>query len=156
MHTQTGLKILLIGLLFWACNVFEPQPEEQEAIEGSLFFTVICDSTGMIKDHTGYLLHMQTEKIYNCFNYQIESFNFITTNTIHMDIQGIHRPNTCATAFGPAKLNYSLPVGEGDYELDISYKDKRDRYELIFEPDSIRVRSLHSQFTQYNPAILNR
>lgn len=145
-----ALSCLILILSFFtlmSCDIFD-HGDNIIAIEGDIIFSVkegykhydsICEPS--------ILLSMETEKIYGCCNFTIESEIGIYDSKILIDISGIYVPEICLTALGPATSKSFLDVSNGEYLLELSYEGITDIYTLIVTNSYIKVTEVESQFT---------
>jgi len=123
------------------------------------FFSMTCgvsslhpvDSTVIFKITEGYpmydcncqpviVLSMETEKIYGCMNFLIESqVKRLSADGIRVDLLGIKEPEVCLTALGPATFTAVLDLEERSYDLLFVNGLSRDSYLLHVKPDVIQV-----------------
>jgi hypothetical protein len=90
---------------------------------------------------------MATEKIYACCNYRIVADISLRENNISVKLLGIHIPDNCLTALGPAFSEKFLNIHEGVYRLNFLYEFFMDEYLLIVTDSSIEVIKKKYQFT---------
>jgi hypothetical protein len=107
------------GRLFFA--VSEAYPGGKEGIEPSLF------------------LSMETEKIYGCCNFSIEAFFQHVGSLLSVDIRGIHQPDICLTALGPAFWGDFLELEEGVYSLEFLDGFQKNVFEVRVTQDAVTV-----------------
>lgn len=107
------------GRIFFA--VSEAYPGGKEGVEPSLF------------------LSMDTEKIYACCNYSIETFFLRLGSLLSVDVRGIYKPDICLTALGPAGWGDFLELEEGVYSLELMDGLQKNVFELTVTQDSMMV-----------------
>jgi len=107
------------GRFFFA--VSEAYPGGKEGIEPSLF------------------LSMETEKIYPCCNYSIETFFQRLGSLLSVNVRGIYKPDICLTALGPAFWGDFLKLEEGVYSLEFLDGFQKSVFELTVAQDSVTV-----------------
>ncbi|MBA7633379.1 hypothetical protein ES703_40945 [subsurface metagenome] len=144
-------SILIISLLaLLSCDIFDSRGNIIP-IEGDIIFSIkedyehydsICEPS--------VLLSMETEKIYGCCNFTIESEIGIYDSKILIDISGIYVPEICLTALGPATSKSFLDVSDGEYLLELSYRGVTDEYILIITNSYIKVTEVESHFTEFD------
>jgi hypothetical protein len=90
---------------------------------------------------------MQTEKIYGCYNFGIESEVDITGDVVSVSLQGIYKPSICLTALGPALAARALNLAAGSYVLRFSLEDRVDEYEVTVTDEAMAVSVVDADFT---------
>jgi hypothetical protein len=93
------------------------------------------------------MLLLQSDKIYPCCNYTIQTNVRLQDEKLRIDVLNIYKPEICLTATGPAKSRLRLDVPIGEIELQISYSQRIDHYRLIVTEHSIRLDPIKSSFT---------
>ncbi len=143
------ISAIIILFTVIGCNIFDTETTDLEPIEGSILFTVTLDNAEIVPSHAGFLLLMKTEKIYNCYNFEIKTFMTTNQNTINIELRGIYLPDICATALGPARSRIPLDISNGEYELIFSYEENTDKYILSIDGLDIDVTKVDTSFTVY-------
>ncbi len=82
-------------------------------------------------------IELQTEKIYGCYNYRIKTDYKVNDRSIEVDIIGIDKSRSCATALGPAKDRIKLGQLTGVYGIKMSYNNFDDKYNLLISDSLI-------------------
>lgn len=90
-------------------------------------------------DNPTILLGMQTERIYPCFNYSILADVFSGPGAITVFLKGIHRPEDCLRAVGPATYLKPLPLSPGSHHLVFAHGSASDRFMVEVTTSSIRI-----------------
>ena len=85
------------------------------------------------------ILAMQTEQTYGCINFSILADVDSKPGIITVTIRGIHKPEICLTAFGPATYRNTLPLSPGAYQLLVRNGSASDRHTLEVTGTSIRM-----------------
>ena len=151
------LKILITCLLlFYGCNSSQLEYGNIDPLEGNILFTVFYDTTGIIQSYTGFIILMATEEIYGSSNFEIRSQNYYLQGSMRMKIKGIFKPSISTIALGRAKLRIALELLDGKHNLEISYRDQTDIYELEIEEQKVKVSEIETSFTIYEPLIIPR
>src|SRR3989338_6926689 len=146
------LILLVIGLiiLISGCVREEPilPPKEgvYEELEGSVKLS-ISERFTEERDGGHISLNLATEKIYGCYNFQLNSNVKIQGNIIIVEIKNVFKPEMCLEALGPAKFSKNLGKIEGDYQLTMKYKDEEDKYNLKITKEDIKINLISSSFT---------
>lgn len=148
MKQFTLLFVIIFNSIFISCNIFESE-NDLDPIEGKVIFSVTYDSTHIIYNHSGFLLLLKTEKIYSCYNYEIISNVSINSGKINVELFGIDIEGLCATAEGPATSLKPLNISEGNYDLNINYMLKKDKYALSVNKLNVSVNQIDTSFTVY-------
>ena len=99
---------------------------------------------------------MATEEIYGSSNFEIRSQNYYLQGSMRMKIKGIFKPSISTIALGRAKLRIALELLDGKHNLEISYRDQTDIYELEIEEQKVKVSEIETSFTIYEPLIIPR
>lgn len=107
------------GRFFFA--VSEAYPGGKEGVEPSLF------------------LSMETEKIYPCCNYSIETFFQRLGSLLSVNVRGIYKPDICLTALGPAFWGDFLELEEGVYSLEFMDGLQKNVFELTVALNAVTV-----------------
>lgn len=94
------------------------------------------------------VLMMETEKIYPCFNYHIESKISVFSNTINVRLCGIYIPWICFTALGPARSTQVLELAPGEYDLRFLLGCGADRYEVTITDEALVTTERSAGFTE--------
>ncbi|MDO8549210.1 MAG: hypothetical protein Q7S39_03530 [Ignavibacteria bacterium] len=140
---KNQLKIFLvvfIALFFPQCDLFENDDNKLLPLDSKILFDVI-------ETHHEYteigepeiFLSLVTEKEYPNFNYSISNYLQINGNTITIYINGIYIPSILLPALGPAHSMIKLDLVNGYYNLQISYKDFSDEYNLKVNDSSLTL-----------------
>lgn len=85
------------------------------------------------------VLDLETEKIYGCCNYSIESAFRRIGNRLLVGIEGIYMPELCLTALGPAYASRELVLEAGSYTLEISDGPLRSEFLVEVTDDALSV-----------------
>jgi hypothetical protein len=85
------------------------------------------------------VLDMETEKIYGCCNFSIESSFRRTGNRLLVGIEGIYMPELCLTALGPANSSRELVLEAGSYTLEISDGPLRSEFLIDVTDEALSV-----------------
>jgi len=149
MKTINFLSITVLFYCFISCSIIDSE-ENIEPIDSDIIFSVTYDSTGIIQNHTGYLLLLKTEKIYSCSNFQLKSVVSINGDKIVVDLIGVEIGEICATALGPATARIPLELYTENIYFNIVYNSTKDRYSLQVNNKNIAVREIESNFTSYH------
>ncbi len=102
-------------------SVREAYPYGQEGVEPSI------------------VLDLETEKIYGCCNFSIESAFRRIGNRLLIGIEGIYMPELCLTALGPAYSSRELDLEAGSYTLEISDGPLRSEFLVEVTDDALTV-----------------
>lgn len=151
MRPNFILFCLLLFVLFAACFFVSCSTRTLESIEGRIMFQVWEDYTQYdCNCEPSLVLSMETEKIYPCCNYTIKSEIKRSGSTITVKFLGIHMPEVCLTALGPAASKHFLDLREGIYSLIFVNGFAVNTYLLNVKPDVIEVGSMMpiSHFTE--------
>lgn len=143
--------IVLIFFLstFLNCKIKNPSRYELRPLEGKIVFSIT-------EGYENYespakprmVLSMQTEKIYGCYNYTIESRVSRFGNDISVIISGIFVPEGCLDALGPARFMSFLDFPVGKSMLGFYYRGDMDIYEVDISDSSIKIVRKESKFTE--------
>jgi hypothetical protein len=101
--------------------VSESYPGGKEGVEPSLFIS------------------METEKIYPCCNYSIETFFQRVGSLLSVEARGIYKPDFCLTALGPALWGDFLELEEGVYSMELMDGTQKNVFELTVTQDALTV-----------------
>ncbi len=126
-------------------------------IEGKIRFQI----AEMYGCHSGecepaIFLRMQTEKIYECFNFTIRSDIHRVGSHLLVDLRGIYRPSICFTAFGPATAADSLGLEPGNYDLRFRGDGWIDQYQVTVTDDALAVREVAADSTEASRPLIWR
>jgi hypothetical protein len=102
-------------------SVREAYPYGEEGVEPSIF------------------LDLETEKIYGCCNFSIESVFRRIGDRLLVGVEGIYRPELCLTALGPAYSARELDLDVGSYTLEISDGPLRSEFLVEVTDDALTV-----------------
>ena len=94
------------------------------------------------------VLMMQTERIYPCCNYCLESDITVVGNTVHVRLCGIYIPDVCLTSPGPARSTQVLELAPGEYKLRFSLGCDADRYEVSITNEALATHERIAHFTE--------
>lgn len=149
------IPLLLIPTLLYlsGCGIFSTESDSLP-IQGKIRFNVAPGPVIAGDPNPPALqLSMQTEQIFNCFNYSIE-YDFLRLGSIlRVQLKQISIPNVCLTALGPASAVQTLDLPDGIYGLQFEHKSKSDTYRLILAESSIKVEPLAAGFTERDPTL---
>lgn len=137
MKTSKACCLLLsaVFVLFAACA-----QKNITAREGRFFFGVReAYPGGKAGVEPSLLLSMETEKIYSCCNYSIETFFQRLGSLLSVDIRGILQPDICLTALGPAFWGDFLELEEGVYSLEFMDGLQKNVFELTVAQNAVTV-----------------
>lgn len=163
VNMSPGIKTLVLSSfiagvsIFLNCEIFDLGNGRSEPIEGDITFFV---NEGY--EHPGSMaeprirLSMRTEKIYGCCNFSIESNVSRYPSVVFVQLLGIHMPDVCLTAFGPAASSTFLDLPEGKYSLYFSYGNRTDRYAVLVTNSLIKLLEEQSEFTRTDYALFWR
>jgi hypothetical protein len=84
-------------------------------------------------------LSMQTEKIYPCCNYWLETAVAVLGEEVRVAITGVYVPEICLTALGPAGSRTELPLAPGRYRLIFTVGSRSESYVLTVSTSSLDV-----------------
>jgi hypothetical protein len=129
------LLLSAVFVLFAACA-----QKNITAREGRFFFGVSEAYPGGKEGvEPSLLLSMETEKIYSCCNYSIETFFQRLGSLLSVDIRGILQPDICLTALGPAFWGDFLELEEGVYSLEFMDGLQKNVFELTVAQNAVTV-----------------
>ncbi len=139
------LYIVLFIILFVSC-----EPEETTVIDEEILITDIEfypeeRYSGNDQSLPTLKLALRTSEIYPCFNYQIDFDESFKNNEMTINITGIHKPDLCLAAFGPAYGFLELP--ETTEKLKIERAEKTDVYEVNINSKQIEILPKNAEFT---------
>jgi len=90
------------------------------------------------------ILVSQTEEVFECANYSLESTFQLTSEGVRADYTGITVPSVCVTQNGPAVSQGYFPLDEGNYELEL-YVDEELNTGSLSVTDSLYVLKMDVQ-----------
>jgi hypothetical protein len=93
------------------------------------------------------IVTMRTEIEYPYYNYEISHTLNINDSVISIEFLEIHIPWAVSPAFGPATNTTFLNISDGEYYLNLSYKNVTDRYVLMINSTAIELTEIESNFT---------
>ncbi|MCK7476826.1 MAG: hypothetical protein M0C28_04180 [Candidatus Moduliflexus flocculans] len=85
------------------------------------------------------VLDLETEKIYGCCNFSIESSFRRVGNRLLVGIEGIYMPEVCLTAMGPACSSREIDLEAGSYTLEISDGPLRSEFLVEVTDEALSV-----------------
>ena len=147
-------------LLLSTCCHCSDKPTEQpiKELDTRVIFSLVemppcynCVDTPSVK------LILRTEKEYGCFNWSIDETFEVCGSELTLEIHGIHVPDVCLDAFGPATAAEKLELHNGIYTLSIENGDFTDQYAVsvtdstlgLLGSDSTISRAEHTLFWRY-------
>jgi hypothetical protein len=110
-------------------------------LESNLFLS-FEESSGDI------VLKIWTERIYPCSNFGIVADLRSRARQLKITVKGIHKPEFCLTAMGPATQNISLGPLDRAHNLVFTYHGLRDRYRLDVSSERITITPKRVRFTR--------
>lgn len=92
---------------------------------------------------------LKTSEEYNCANFRINyTVSKGWSGTTVIRLAGAARSSMCLTALGPAVAYIPFDSADGRYRLLLMSGDSADTYDLLINPDYIKLRALTSTFTE--------
>jgi hypothetical protein len=135
-------------------TVMDPIPpvrlDSLGALEGKVLFQVLRTKC-RLPCTPRYYLSMYTQHIYGCSNFEIKADLRATRRLLEVAVEGIHAPDICLTALGPATAHFDLPLRRGAYRLHFIHRGARDRYVVQVSDRGVRIVTLTSEFTALAP-----
>jgi hypothetical protein len=117
-------------------------------IEGPVIFRIVEDHIPLYDERNPEIwIFMETEKIYGCMNFTINTNIEFREDTISVELLSIYQPGVCLTALGLATFNTSLALEPGEYCLLFYSMAKTDVYNLEVTDSSIRVQEQIAEVT---------
>ena len=99
------------------------------------------------------VLDLETEKIYGCCNFSIESAFRRIGNRLLVGIEGIYMPELCLTALGPAYSSRELVLEPGSYTLEISDGPLRSEFLIDVTDEALSVTTAASAAGLQSPGL---
>jgi len=102
------------------------------------------------------VIHIVTDSIYPCCNWTliVQQENF--RNAATLNIEGIHKPEVCLTALGPAYYYGELNLSDGDFTIIISYEHTVDQLFLSVTDSLIHITSVDTSFISLDEYLIWR
>jgi|SRR5690554_3686164 len=137
--TKTIRYILISTIIgFSSCDILDPDSSSISSLDSKINFKVIesFDNYESVSIPQIFI-ELQTEKIYGCSNFRIKTNYTVKEKTIEIEILGIDKSGSCATSLGPANERIKLGELSGIYEIEISYRNFDDTYNLLISDSLI-------------------
>ncbi|MFH2106943.1 MAG: hypothetical protein ABII22_06815 [Candidatus Micrarchaeota archaeon] len=98
---------------------------------------------------SGFLLYVETDKIYPCMNYYLRHNLEVNSRIIKVGLGDVSESSLCFTALGPASFTENLDLKDGNYTLEFVSANGMDSYHLIVDKTNISVSQIRSTFSTY-------
>jgi len=84
-------------------------------------------------------LRLETEAHEPCANYSLETRISRPGGSLVVDVRGVHRPDVCLTAVGPATFQTDLDLANGAYDLRFQVDGATETYGLVVTDTSLEI-----------------
>jgi hypothetical protein len=139
--------MIAICLLVSGCGILDSN-SNCAPIEGPVIFSIVEDHIPYYDEKDPEIwIFLETEKIYGCMNFTINTKIEFQEDTISVELLSIYKPDGCFTALGPARFDSTLTLEPGEYCLLFCSMGKTDIYNLEVTDSYIRVQEQISEVT---------
>ena len=104
-----------------------------------------------------FILKCRTEKIYNCFNFTIINRVDLTRESMTISFLGVHKPQICLTALGPARATLDLgSLSAGVYPMEIAMNGRTSGFQLEVSNESYAISGSGNYLVSFDHRDLRR
>ncbi len=148
MSTIKTTFVLIISLLFLGCEMGGNNSPDSDLNTIKITVQEGYNPPGSESIPQTKLI-MQTDSIYSCVNYGIQTEIEISSSEINIQMGEIKLDgDICLTALGPATSSLFLDLSEGEYVLNIIQKGVTDKYKIMINDSSIITQTIDAEFSK--------
>ena len=157
--SASGFIALIIVVSGAACDIMDPGGREIKVQPDDLFHMSIYETNlDFVTDKSGphTVVHIITDSIYPCSNYTLIVDQRDLPQATSLEMEGIHAPDICEDALGPANYYGELKLGCGEFLLSISNGYQVDGACLDVSDSLIHITAADTSFIRIDEQLIWR